>query len=77
MSVATLRLTKNGAGEVLHDPMASKVVAHEIAHLLGAQHDGVTPHDKECKAVFFSFRQNFYLCRVFTKATFPVLTPRI
>ena len=40
MSVATLRLTKNGAGEVLHDPMASKLVAHEIAHLLGAQHDG-------------------------------------
>ena len=38
--MATLRLTKNGAGEVLHDPMASKLVAHEIAHLLGAQHDG-------------------------------------
>ena len=77
MSVATLRLSRNDNGTVLHDPMASKLVAHEIAHLLGAQHDGVTPHDKECKAVFFSFRQNFYLCRVFTKATFPVLTPRI
>ena len=77
MSVATLRLSRNDNGTVLHDPMASKLVAHEIAHLLGAQHDGVTPHDKECKAVFFSLIQNFYLCRVFTKATFPVLTPRI
>ena len=53
MSVATLRLTKNGAGEVLHDPMASKVVAHEIAHLLGAEHDGGFSQVKKYKAFFF------------------------
>ena len=41
MSTATLRLSDvNSNGEVMHDPMASKLVAHEIAHLLGAEHDG-------------------------------------
>ena len=56
VSTATLRLCdRNSKGEVMHDPMASKLVAHEIAHLLGAEHDGATSQMQECFVVFCFF----------------------
>ena len=49
VTAVTLRLTEAGpGGEVTHDTMSSRLLAHEVSHLLGAEHDGgISRLDKE------------------------------
>ena len=49
VTAVTLRLTEAGSGgEVTHDTMSSRLLAHEVSHLLGAEHDGgISRLDKE------------------------------